>query len=275
MDRVAGVFFLSTPHRFGDRKSTLNRFRCIYGSASGEYFRITRENIELEATIIFDLAARFEALSLQIPVFSSFELLQTKICYSTTQLSKYSQLVDRETCSTHVPLETIVGLNVNHHDACIFTRSLCGGGLKMLNQFAKETFSDASQLVQFRFEARRNQHTTTSTYPPKSGREIDIPEFTKSPSGHIIEEAPKVQGYQTLNLPCFLVYPANVDFCGREDILERIAAELLPSKEPATAANSTLRQFALCGFGGIGWNCSVRCGIHVHYRSGILDTTRW
>jgi hypothetical protein len=48
------------------------------------------------------------------------------------------------------------------------------------------------------------------------------------------------------------MHSANGDFCGREDILERLAGELLPSKNIVTASGNALRQFALCGFGGIG-----------------------
>ncbi len=58
-----------------------------------------------------------------------------------------------------------------------------------------------------------------------------------------------------IHLPCFLLntHSGNDEFCGREDILGHIASELLPSKTLATAAGvSQLRQFALCGFGGIG-----------------------
>jgi hypothetical protein len=47
-------------------------------------------------------------------------------------------------------------------------------------------------------------------------------------------------------------HPRNESFCGREDILERLAAELLPSKNIVTASGTALQQFALCGFGGIG-----------------------
>lgn len=65
---------------------------------------------------------------------------------------------------------------------------------------------------------------------------------------------PNTEIRKPLNLPCFLLntHSANDDFCGREDILERLATELLPSKNTVTAAGTNLRQFALCGFGGIG-----------------------
>jgi hypothetical protein len=59
---------------------------------------------------------------------------------------------------------------------------------------------------------------------------------------------------KALHLPCFLLnaHSSKEDFCGREDILERLAAEFLPSKNIVTASGVALRQFALCGFGGIG-----------------------
>lgn len=44
----------------------------------------------------------------------------------------------------------------------------------------------------------------------------------------------------------------NENFCGREDVLERLAAELLPSKSIVTESGTALKQFALCGLGGIG-----------------------
>jgi hypothetical protein len=70
----------------------------------------------------------------------------------------------------------------------------------------------------------------------------------------VYSTAPKAENKKTLHLPCFLLttHFANADFCGREDILERLAAELLPSKNVVTASGTALRQFALCGFGGIG-----------------------
>ncbi|KAI0873550.1 P-loop containing nucleoside triphosphate hydrolase protein [Hypoxylon argillaceum] len=58
----------------------------------------------------------------------------------------------------------------------------------------------------------------------------------------------------TVRLPCFFpsTHPANPDFCGREDVLELLATELLPLKNTATTSRTAPRQFALCGFGGIG-----------------------
>lgn len=64
----------------------------------------------------------------------------------------------------------------------------------------------------------------------------------------------KAEARKPLHLPCVLLttHSENENFCGREDILERLAAELLPPKNIVTASGTGLRQFALCGFGGIG-----------------------
>ena len=66
--------------------------------------------------------------------------------------------------------------------------------------------------------------------------------------------SPNTETLKPLNLPCFLLktHSANDDFCGREDVLQRLAFELLPSKNTVTSSGTALRQFALCGFGGIG-----------------------
>lgn len=66
--------------------------------------------------------------------------------------------------------------------------------------------------------------------------------------------APNDTPHQDLRLPCYLLnsHSVNADFCGREDVLERLASELLPSKNVVAALGTALRQFAICGFGGIG-----------------------
>ncbi|EGX88664.1 tetratricopeptide repeat domain containing protein [Cordyceps militaris CM01] len=60
--------------------------------------------------------------------------------------------------------------------------------------------------------------------------------------------------HRVVNLPCVLVntHELNDDFYGRQDILQRLATELLPSTKTTTASGAALRQFAICGFGGIG-----------------------
>lgn len=78
-----------------------------------------------------------------------------------------------------------------------------------------------------------------------------------------------------LHLPCFLVntHSANQDFCGREAILARLAAELLPSQKAVTVSSAGLRQFALCGFGGIGKTEIAREFVRRH--KGSFDAVFW
>ncbi|KYG42812.1 hypothetical protein M433DRAFT_146445 [Acidomyces richmondensis BFW] len=95
--------------------------------------------------------------------------------------------------------ETVFGLNLNHHNICLFTKT-------------------AVNLVALCLE------------------DLELVETGEWP------------------LPCFLLgtHSAYHDFCGREDILEQIAVKLLPSKSTVTALGTVLRQYTLCGFGGIG-----------------------
>ncbi|KAL8724231.1 MAG: hypothetical protein Q9166_008062 [cf. Caloplaca sp. 2 TL-2023] len=56
-------------------------------------------------------------------------------------------------------------------------------------------------------------------------------------------------------LPCIALdaYDRNKDFFGREDVLDLISQALLPRKEKLLSSeNDGLRQFALCGLGGLG-----------------------
>ena len=65
----------------------------------------------------------------------------------------------------------------------------------------------------------------------------------------------------------------NADFRGREDILKRLAEELLPPKNGVTASTSQLRQFALCGFGGIGKTGVAREFVRRHI--SYFDAVFW
>ena len=61
-----------------------------------------------------------------------------------------SQLVDRDSCSTKSPMETLTGLNLNHHDMCLFNKTAGGEGLPALNKFLSETLQHAVNLVALR-----------------------------------------------------------------------------------------------------------------------------
>lgn len=52
-------------------------------------------------------------------------------------------------------METVIGLNLTHHDICLFTKSGGGEGLPEFNKFIYETVHDAVHLVGLRLEDRR------------------------------------------------------------------------------------------------------------------------
>lgn len=52
-------------------------------------------------------------------------------------------------------METVIGLNLNHHNTCLFTQSGFDEGLPRLNKFLNETLQDAMHLVGIRLEDRK------------------------------------------------------------------------------------------------------------------------
>ncbi|RAL14029.1 NB-ARC and TPR domain protein [Aspergillus homomorphus CBS 101889] len=276
VNAIAGVIFLSTPHRYHDKTTSWNRFRDILETTTGKNLKIPSSHIEQEGSILLDLADRFEGISFRTPILSVYELRESKNS-SAPLLPKYQQLVNREACSTHAPMETVIGLNLNHHDTCLFTRSIGGEGLPELNKFMRDTLDSAAHLVALRLEDQEYQYATMSAYSPTmseaplKGQQLEPSEWpsnqaTEWPSNKATEGTslsgfelihpitPKNEVQKTLHIPCYLLntHSANIDFCGREDVLDRLAAELLPSKNVVAASSTGLRQFALCGFGGIG-----------------------
>ncbi|KAF2009119.1 tetratricopeptide repeat domain-containing protein [Aaosphaeria arxii CBS 175.79] len=276
VNAIAGVIFLSTPHRYGDKTTSLVRFRDVLEATTGRVPKVPNANIEQEGAILLDLADRFEGISLRTPILSAFELRESKNS-STPLRPKYQQLVNREACSTHAPIETVIGLNLNHHNTCLFTKSVGSEGLPEMNKFIQKTLEDAMQLVALRLEDQEYQYATMSAYSPTMSEvplQVEHLELTESPSNKATEwpsngatEGTSLSGFElvhptisntelrkTLHLPCVLLntHSANENFCGREDILDCLAAELLPSKNVVTASGTALQQFALCGFGGIG-----------------------
>ncbi|OQE22153.1 hypothetical protein PENFLA_c013G10931 [Penicillium flavigenum] len=288
INAIVGVIFLSTPHRYGDKTTSFIRFRDVFEATTGRNLKIPGANIEQEGAILLDLADRFEGLSFSAPVLSAYELRESKTS-STTLHQKYQQLVSREACSTRAQMETVIGLNINHHDTCLFTQSVGGESLPELNKFLYKTLHDGARLIALRLEDQEYQDATTSTYSPTMSElplKVDQLELTESPSNKatdgtslsgfelISPSTPRSNIAKPLHLPCFLLnmHSANEDFCGREDILERLATELLPPKN-RVRAGTALRQFALCGFGGIGKTEIAREFARRHKRS--FDAVFW
>jgi hypothetical protein len=91
VNAIAGVIFLSTPHRFGDKTTSFMRFRDVLEATTGKTLKIPSTNIEQEGAILVDLADRFEEISFRTPILSAYELRETK--YGSMPLRpKYQQV---------------------------------------------------------------------------------------------------------------------------------------------------------------------------------------
>jgi hypothetical protein len=91
VNAIVGVIFLSTPHRYGDKTTSLARFRDVLEATTGKSLKISSANIEQEGAILLDLADRFEGISFRTPILSVYELRESKIS-STSLRHKYQQV---------------------------------------------------------------------------------------------------------------------------------------------------------------------------------------
>lgn len=62
------------------------------------------------------------------------------------------KLVDRNACMTHAPLEQVIGLNLDHHGTCLFTKSNGGKGVLKFEKFVLDTLENAENLIALRLE---------------------------------------------------------------------------------------------------------------------------
>ncbi len=83
--------FLSSPHRYGDKTTSLVRFRDVLEATTGKSLKIPNANVEQEGAILLDLADRFEGISFRTPVLSAYELRESKNS-SAPLRQKYQQV---------------------------------------------------------------------------------------------------------------------------------------------------------------------------------------
>lgn len=78
VNAIAGIIFLRTPHRYGDKITSFTQFRDIFEATTGRSLKIPHANIEREGAILLDLADRFEGISFRTPILSIYELKESK-----------------------------------------------------------------------------------------------------------------------------------------------------------------------------------------------------
>jgi hypothetical protein len=91
VNSIAGVIFLSTPHRYGDKTTNFNRFRGLLEGTIGKVPKIPNASVEQDGAMLLDLADRFEGLSLRTPVLSVYELKESKTSSTPLRL-KYQHV---------------------------------------------------------------------------------------------------------------------------------------------------------------------------------------
>lgn len=91
VNAVVGVIFLSTPHRYSDKTTSLTGFLDVFEATTGKKTKSSTANADDEGAILLNLADRFEGISLRTPILSVYELRESKVS-STSLRSKYQQV---------------------------------------------------------------------------------------------------------------------------------------------------------------------------------------
>jgi hypothetical protein len=91
VNSIAGIIFLSTPHRYGDKITNLARFRDVVEATTNKAFKVSNTNSDQEGAILLDLTDRFEGISFRTPLLSVYKLRESRNS-STTLRQKYQQV---------------------------------------------------------------------------------------------------------------------------------------------------------------------------------------
>jgi hypothetical protein len=78
VNAVAGVIFLGTPHRYGDKATSFIRFRDLFETTTSKNLKIPNASMEHEGAILLDLAGRFEMVTNNTPILSVYELRESQ-----------------------------------------------------------------------------------------------------------------------------------------------------------------------------------------------------
>ncbi|KAI0858271.1 hypothetical protein F4860DRAFT_486771 [Xylaria cubensis] len=270
LNSVAGIVFLGTPHKARTDEETLARFLGLMtGTASPRKpIRVAESRIKQERTMIYQLASRFEAINIRAPILSVFDTKTTKVSEGILR-AKHMVLTDKPLCAIDSPVETFLPLPLDH--STLYRIDLADqDSRKQLETFIFDALNAAEVFISAKLEAMEFKYATTSTYSPVESEMFMLP--TPSPaqtvnSSRVVEAGSTDSGFEivpgladksskrrSLNLPCILLeaHDPNRIFFGRDDILELIRDALVVPASQDAGMRQDLRQFALCGLGGVG-----------------------
>ncbi|KAL6716568.1 hypothetical protein ACLMJK_006135 [Lecanora helva] len=225
VNTISGIVFFSTPHLGQDRgetfEKTISTIRATTKAASKAVSKLPSLNVEEEAASLFDLSVRFEAADLHSPVLSVYELVPTKIQEGRFKSKKMIDLVD-----------------MRRWDTATYSPTYSERSSISFDRIRQETVSGRPET------SEHISNSNEATYASSTAHET----LTHVVSAlNIREREPQ--------LPCKILNTEYHDqyFFGREDVLSLIGNALLPSKDKMISSESEgLRQFAICGMGGLG-----------------------
>ncbi|KAI0454274.1 hypothetical protein F5B21DRAFT_524948 [Xylaria acuta] len=267
LNAVAGVIFLGTLHAGQYDGETLSCLLTLLAKTNNmKRINISEERAAHERTMLGQLATRFEAIQLRSSVLTVWENEMTRVSEGLLK-SKMVLLTEKRLCAVHSPLERFLSLPLDHASLCKIELA-DQDSQQQIRNFMIESLTEAPELIAARLEAMEFRYATTSNYSPIDSEFLTMPPAQNMPPDSTLmavagsvepdyEMIPhfqdKVQRRPKPQLPC--IYLDTQDrgriFHGRQSVLDAVRDALLPVGK-AKRDSPDLRQFALCGLGGVG-----------------------
>ncbi|KAM7183026.1 hypothetical protein V8F33_013854 [Rhypophila sp. PSN 637] len=272
---IGGIVFLGTPHRLegvseqqlGERLSHILKFDS--GNSSNMTNKMLNK-LKLEVKYMVDLASRFNKANYRVDVLSVYEKRPSNMKATRVGIPKTKRiiLVDEDLCTIFPQSEQLLGVNLDHaglptmigddgeaiEEIRVWMESMIVASLKnvadRLVEMQPSSRSSSSVSLEevkrsLENQINREQSNETSTARAKMGSIPDVASLLENFSMKQVDP----------RIPCFMVdtFVRNKDFYGRQDVLTRLDACLLPSKDLLVSSQpDRIRVALLCGMGGLG-----------------------
>ncbi|KAI0447529.1 hypothetical protein F4803DRAFT_573382 [Xylaria telfairii] len=265
LNSVAGIIFLGTLHSGSTDAESLSRLLTILAKTTGTKKRINigEQNLSQQRAMLGQLGTRFEAISLRSPVLTVWESQKTRV---SEGLLKSKMLTDKRLCAVHSPLERFLALPLDHAALCK-VELMDQNCQRQIGRFIAESLADSVDVIAERLKALEFKYATTSNYSPIDSENLTAPPAKLPPNSTLMGIAGTTEPEFELishpyeitpkrpkpKLPCIHLptHDRGRIFFRRQDILDAMRDALLPVAK-AYRDGPDLKQFALCGLGGIG-----------------------
>ncbi|KAI8951757.1 tetratricopeptide repeat domain-containing protein [Xylaria longipes] len=266
LNSVAGIIFMGTPHSASTDGESLSRLLTLLAKTNGiKRINVPEERIAYEQVMLGRLATRFESIDLRPSVLTIWETEKTRVSEGLLK-SRMVLLTEKRLCAVHSPMERFLPLSLNHGSLCRVELA-DNNSQSQIRNFVRDSLNRAPELLAARLEAMEFRAATTASYSPIDTDYLSLPPIRDLPpvstltavagsAEHDFEIIPrliqdKAHKRPKPKLPCFYLNSQERGrfFHGRQTILDLIQDALLPSEK---TDGLYLKQFALCGLGGVG-----------------------